>query len=69
VRIWLRGDGGISSEAVDAVIAYFMWRGDHAFIVEVYPQVTPLVQHKREAEKALQLVNGLKELWQEGAAA
>ena len=69
VRNWLRGDCGISSEAVDAVIAFFMWQGDHAFIVEVYPQVTPLVQRKREADEALALVHGLRTLIQQTGAA
>lgn len=67
VRNWLRGDTGISSEAVDAVILFFS--KDPTFLVEIYPQCTPLVAAKREHEKAYALVQGLKDLWQTEAAA
>lgn len=69
VRIWLRGEGGISSEAVDAVIAYFVWMRDPTFLIEVYPQVEPLVQAKHEAERAHALVRGLKQFLTEDAVA
>jgi hypothetical protein len=68
LRSWLRGENAPSGPMVAACINFFTRTGDHTFIQELYPDaVTPLVQRKREADKALELVNGLKSLI--GAAA
>ncbi len=65
----LRKQHALSSHYVAGLIDFFARHNDHNFICELYPNaVTPLVQKRREADRALELVNGLKELWQ-GAAA
>lgn len=70
LRNWLRGECGASGEMIDACISYFTWRGDHAFICELYPHaVTPLVQRAKQNEKKAAVVDALQELWKEGAAA
>lgn len=53
---------------LQAYIAFFAGRGDESFIVEVFPGITPLIQRKHKADRAVKFMETLAEFAQ-GAAA
>ena len=57
---WLRGENTAEGESIDGLINFFVSQGDHGFVVEVFPGVTPLVARRAEAETALQFVQSMK---------
>ena len=69
LRSWLRGENAPSGPMVAACISFFARSGDHAFILELYPDaVEPLVTRSRKAEKAMALADSLRDYMQEVAA-
>lgn len=65
----IRGEHNTQSDYVAATVNFFVSQGDFQLIAELYPAATPLVQRRKQDEEALQLVNGLRNLLNQGVAA
>jgi hypothetical protein len=64
----MNGRNAPDGAALQGYIGFFSERGDVAFITEIFPGITPLVQRRKEADDALVLVRGLAKFAQGVAA-